>query len=98
MSIQCPVCLSENNENAITCGVCGAALQANNSSPSYHLPNNSILQQGKGRSVVLERNRTVRQIPLCNNRSLPLLISRACKQKFMSYEIYLKNLSSKIQS
>ena len=47
MSIQCPVCLSENNENAITCGVCGAALQANNSSPSYHLPNNSILQQGK---------------------------------------------------
>ena len=47
MTIQCPVCLSENNENAITCIFCGAALQANNSSSSYHLPNNSILQQGK---------------------------------------------------
>ncbi|MGK7950045.1 MAG: hypothetical protein AB4368_15005 [Xenococcaceae cyanobacterium] len=47
MSILCPVCLSENKENAITCIACGTALQPNNFPPSYHLPSNSILQQGK---------------------------------------------------
>lgn len=47
MSILCPVCLCDNQENAITCTTCGATLQATNSTPSYHLPRNSLLQQGK---------------------------------------------------
>ncbi len=47
MSILCPVCLCDNQVNAITCKTCGATLQDNNSTPSYHLPSNSILQQGK---------------------------------------------------
>lgn len=47
MFILCPVCLSENQQNAITCMACGAALQPNNFPPSHYLPNNSTLQQGK---------------------------------------------------
>ncbi|MDJ0742172.1 MAG: FHA domain-containing serine/threonine-protein kinase [Xenococcaceae cyanobacterium MO_167.B27] len=47
MSIVCSGCMSENNDNAVTCTACGAALQPNNFAPSYHLPNNSTLGKGK---------------------------------------------------
>ena len=46
MSILCPSCMSENQQNAITCIICGAGLQVN-TQPSHFLPDNSILQQGK---------------------------------------------------
>ena len=47
MSILCPVCLCENYDDATTCSTCGASLPGNNLTPSYHLPDNSFLQQGK---------------------------------------------------
>ena len=46
MSIQCPFCLSQNEDNTLNCLTCGAILNSLNS-PSYHLPTGSLLQQGK---------------------------------------------------
>ena len=46
MSIQCPICLSQNNDDAVNCITCGACLNSDNL-PSYHLPTGSLLQRGK---------------------------------------------------
>lgn len=46
MSIQCPFCLSQNNDNVFNCATCGAVLSTQ-SLPSYHLPTGSLLQRGK---------------------------------------------------
>ncbi|WP_066381237.1 MULTISPECIES: serine/threonine-protein kinase [unclassified Anabaena] len=47
MTIQCPTCLTENDDNATNCIACGSPLGANSSVSTYHLPSGTLLKQGK---------------------------------------------------
>lgn len=47
MTIQCPTCLTENDDNATACVACGFSFTSHQSSPGYHLPDGTTLRQGE---------------------------------------------------
>ncbi|QFS51395.1 serine/threonine-protein kinase [Nostoc sphaeroides] len=49
MTIQCPTCLTENADSSINCIACGSPLVATSNVSTYHLPNGTVLKQGKYR-------------------------------------------------
>jgi eukaryotic-like serine/threonine-protein kinase len=49
MTIQCPTCLTENADGSINCIACGSPLVATSNVSTYHLPNGTVLKQGKYR-------------------------------------------------